>query len=254
MFLFKNGIDVYEGGAFHQTPLLLIVFSLLPTYLFPVLFIAADYVIARCLVHLAQFKLDTWKSDWPDATIVDDQDGYDNALVGTVDGVEDELSIPKPAKRPFKDPLEDESLLPKDDPTIPIDIPIVPSDIGAMYLLNPLSIMTCSVMNTQLFSTLSMAVALLYASKGQRRASMLALSVGTYLTLYPFLLVAPCILFLNLFNEKKRALGSDQKVEALTTTIFKSIGGLVCYTSGFMYLSFLLMGNWTFLKSTYGVM
>ena len=227
LYLFKHGIPVYEGGGFHQAPLLLVIFSAIPRQMYPILFILSDYVIARCLVELAQYKLDHFNDTnvWPDANRVetsteeeeaeqdkDDEANVKNVLIGSVDTVEDELSIPRLKKMPFTDPLEDESLLPKGgDPTKPVDVPIVPSDIGSIYLLNPLSILSCLVQNTQLFSTVSMALALVWASRGQRRASMLALSVGTYLTLYPFLLAGPCILFLHNHNEKK-TLGSKERV------------------------------------------
>lgn len=180
------------------------------------------------------FKLDDWKQDWPEAIYAtEDNDEtpmigtVDTAMIGTVDTVEDETLIPKMKKIPFKDPLEDESLHPKGDPTKPIDIPIVPNDIGSIYLLNPLSIMTCMAQNTQLFSTLSIAIALACASKGQRRASMLALSFGTYLTIYPCLLVAPCILFLNLYHEKKRSLSgsksSGEKFESVSESLYSIV-------------------------------
>jgi hypothetical protein len=215
LYLFKHGIPVYEGGAFHQAPLLLILFSLIPRQLYLFLFIISDYVIARCLVELAQYKLDHFNDTnlWPDANRVEGSEEEEEEekdskrmMIGNVDIVEDELSIPRAKKMPFKDPLEDESLLPKGgDPTKPVDIPIVPSDIGSIYLLNPLSILSCLVQNTQVFSTVSMALALVFASRGERRKSMLALSVGTYLTLYPFLLAGPCILFLHNYHVKKKA-------------------------------------------------
>lgn len=149
VYLFKNGIPVYEGGSFHQAPLVLLLFSTLPAFLGPVLFIVADYIVAYCLVQLAQYKLDhTIDVSWKDATLIpeSDKDHHDEEdkdhndekdnMFGDLDEAEDQAYN---AKISSKDK----------DPTKPIDIPIVPSDIGSMYLLNPLSIMTCLAQNTQ---------------------------------------------------------------------------------------------------------
>ncbi|KAJ3305567.1 hypothetical protein HDV03_001433 [Kappamyces sp. JEL0829] len=267
---FKRCIPPYQGGVLHQSPLLLALFafvSALPAQLSAacvgLLWIGSDYLIARCLVALAEYKVETFRQEvWIPASVAEEEDDT-NTLVGTVDEVENEACIPKMPVRPYEDPLEDTSLHPKVDSTLPIDIPVSPEDIGSIYLLNPFSIITCLSRSTQIFSTLSMAGALFFACKGNRRASMLSLSFGTYLSLYPALLVAPCVLFLNEFNEKKRtaqagqdkdAITKKESIETLKTTIVKSIAGLAFYTAGLLYLSFLLVGDWSFIRATYGVL
>ncbi|KAJ3367887.1 hypothetical protein HDU91_001022 [Kappamyces sp. JEL0680] len=259
IFLFKRGIPPYQGGVLHQSPLLLALFafvSALPAQLSAacvgLLWIGSDYLIARCLVALAEYKVETFRQEvWIPASVAEEEDDT-NTLVGTVDEVENEACIPKMPVRPYEDPLEDTSLHPKVDSTLPIDIPVNPEDIGSIYLLNPFSIITCLSRSTQvwrsfslavqIFSTLSMAGALYFACKGNRRASMLSLSFGTYLSLYPALLVAPCVLF--------DAIAKKESIETLKTTIVKSIAGLAFYTAGLLYLSFLLVGDWSFIRAT----
>lgn len=59
LFLYKHDVPPYNGGVYHQAPLLLLLFSLLPDVkAWPVftslLYIAADLVCADALVSIAR--------------------------------------------------------------------------------------------------------------------------------------------------------------------------------------------------------
>lgn len=217
----RLGLDPYSGG-FSQPPLLLLLFTALSKlpWLESALFIAADYLIANCLQALGDWKvLDQKDEIWPEATVIkrvdseiesDGEAEKDNTLIGEVDLEQEEASIPKRAEQAWKDPLADDSLVPN-DPSKPIDIPFTHFDIGSMYLLNPLSIIACVAQSNQIFSNLSMALGLYFAMDGKRRASMLSISIGTYLSIYPCLIIGPCVLFLMSFNEK---FGNRESVRA----------------------------------------
>jgi hypothetical protein len=130
----------------------------------------------------------------------------DTKFVATTNEMEDDACRPFIPKKQFEDPLERKDLLPV-DPTVPIDFLVVPKDIGSMYLLNPLSIIACLAQSTQIYANLGMALALYYASKQQIRKSTFFLSIAAYLGLYPFILVAPCILLHS--NDKSMVLIVD---------------------------------------------
>jgi hypothetical protein len=153
-------------------------------------FVFADYLIAHCVSSLAYIKVEEQKQEiWPEVREATEDDKF----VGETDDKEDESCLPFIPKKPYDDPLEDKKLIPK-DPTIPIDYIVVPKDIGSLYLLNPLSIIACVAQNTQIYSNLGMALALYFASKGKIRPAMFSLACASYLSMYPIILVAPCVL------------------------------------------------------------
>jgi hypothetical protein len=153
-------------------------------------FVFADYIIAHCISSLAFIKVEEQKKEiWPEFKEATEDDKY----VGETNEEEDEACLPFIPKKPYDDPLEDKNLIPK-DPTIPIDYVVVPKDIGSLYLLNPLSIIACVAQSTQIYSNLGMALALYFASKGKVRPAMFALACAAYLSMYPMILVAPCVL------------------------------------------------------------
>jgi hypothetical protein len=84
-----------------------------------------------------------------------------------------------------------------DDLSKPIDFMIEPCNIGSLYLLNPYSVFICLAESTQLFNTLFVILSILYAMKGKLIPTFIFLSLATYLSLYPIVLMAPCILFLS---------------------------------------------------------
>ncbi|RKO89804.1 GPI transamidase subunit PIG-U, partial [Blyttiomyces helicus] len=182
----------YDGGVFHQAPLLLAFFNFLPSILVPLLFVFVDYLSALQLVEIAKHKAELMAAErWPEP---------------------------------------------------PADYTLVPSDIGTLYLLNPYSIITCLAQSTLVFSTLSVVMGIRYAIEGNRNLSMLCIAVAAHLSFYPLMMVAPCVMLLV------QAL----KVDALKVswTSLSLFGG---YLAGLLGLSYLLVGSWRFLQSTYGV-
>jgi hypothetical protein len=152
-----------------------------------------DYTISNALCTLATFKVkEQQEENWPEPVTANDADKF----VGEYDEDAEREMIPTIKKAPFIDPLEDPTLI-SNDPTKPIDQLIVPTDIGSMYLLNPLSIMSCVAQSSQIFSNMGVALALMYASKGSRVFSMFWLAFASYFSLYPMFLVAPCVLLIE---------------------------------------------------------
>ena len=72
-----------------------------------------------------------------------------------------------------------------------LNFSIPPQFVTALYLLNPLSIMSCLSRSTALFSNYFIAASLLSAFGGQLIVSASCLAMASYLSLYPFLLILP---------------------------------------------------------------
>ncbi|KAI8907687.1 GPI transamidase subunit PIG-U [Powellomyces hirtus] len=192
LYLYQNGIAPYEGGVFHQAPLLLAIFNFLPPILIPILFIALDYAIARGLVEIAQYKRKLQIAEiWPAPTSHDS---------------------------------------------------LIDTDVGAMYLLNPYSIITCLSQSTLLFTLIAIVGGIQYAIKGNRNASMLFIAVAAYLSFYPAMMMAPAILLL-----------STQTSRPVMQALKSALPLFLAFLAALLGLSYLLVGTWDFLPSTYGV-
>ncbi|KAJ3144902.1 hypothetical protein HDU89_007705 [Geranomyces variabilis] len=308
LFLYRHGIPPYEGGVFHQAPLLLIVFNFLPPILIPLVFILLDYWIARALVAVAIHKRALQIAEvWPPARAADALDAAEAKAQEEDEKAEAHMTLEgkSPAREgdvaaktlsaeggawfakhavaaarvasggddqreDDKDDSELSSTLPADvppwladdtdalvqgepayeragappvvkpaDPTQPVDNILHPDDIGSLYLLNPYSIMTCLAQSTLLFTLLAMVTGLQYAIAGKRAASMMCLAIAAYLSLYPVMMVAPAVLLLA----QRRAISELKAAAPLFLGFLATLLGL----------SYLLIGSWEFLPSTYGV-
>ncbi|KAJ3337271.1 mitochondrial 5-aminolevulinate synthase [Gonapodya sp. JEL0774] len=273
VFLFEHGISPYDGGIFHQAPFLLLVFHVLskfPSIVSPLLFSGTDALTSLALLRMARYKLILQKSErW-------EPRGPPVWAELALDGTTNDRSDPKLSQRNtelshnreprtkldstqgvplFKDlgstGSEDDLFqgtthrfpakeLPL-DPTRPIDEESFPELVAALHSLNPLAIAGCVGRSSAVFANAAVVGALYFSVKGKRSLSMLFLSFATYLSLYPIVLLGPCVLLLAGVNPK--------------LPIFVNCGVLlVTFLVILIYLSYELMGrSWEFLGSTYGV-
>ncbi|KAJ3283428.1 hypothetical protein HK104_010389 [Borealophlyctis nickersoniae] len=230
LHLFRNGIPPYNGGVYHQAPLLLALFHYIPPILAPFLFVLLDYATALCLVQIAEYKKHlSLLERWPAEVEVEREPG----VQGGDDGVAGE-ETEEAAKRLRST---------KGDPTRPVDFVLVPEEVGTLYLLNPYGIMACLAKSTQGFSSLAAVVGVYFALRGSRSLSMLSIAMAAYLSLYPSMLLAPCVLLLAQSTNTK-----------IYETLKISVALFAGYLGGFLGISYLLIGSWDFLKSVYGVM
>ncbi|KAJ3392779.1 hypothetical protein HDU84_003517 [Entophlyctis sp. JEL0112] len=154
VFLFRNNVDPYDGGLFHQAPFLLALFHAVDERAMKIIFILVDVLISVLLLGIArtraaQFEKQTWV----------------------------ESSKTSGGK--------------SNDPTIPSDAPLDPKFVAAAYLVNPLSILTCLARSTLVFNSLAVVAAVFAATRGSRVASMFFLSFAAYLSVYPVMLILP---------------------------------------------------------------
>ena len=115
------------------------------------------------------------------------------------------------------------------------------------FLFNPFTIATCVGRPTSVFTTCAILHAIAKAVAGSTFHSMLAISLASYLSMYPLLLLLPLTL---LCYDRQN---STKRIDSL----FKFASGSVVVVAGSLFLllqmSSLITGSWEFIASTYGV-
>ncbi|CAO3648668.1 unnamed protein product [Mucor hiemalis] len=188
VYLYNNNVPPYDGGVFHQSPLLLCLFSFimtLPSFVIPLVFTLIDLIIAYAL-----------------STIT--------ALKQKRDTNQQKLKV----ERNW--------------------IPISPTTVAALYLFNPLTLLSCVSKSTLLFTNLSIVLSLLSALKGKTKPTMFWIALASYLSFYPAMLVPALFLILD-----------DKKV-------IHAFGLFLGWIGVLFGLSRVYTGSWDFIYSTYG--
>ena len=114
------------------------------------------------------------------------------------------------------------------------------------YLFNPLTVAACLGRPSTLFTNLAVLLAISKAVQGKSVNATIALALGSYLSLYPVLMLPPLLLLghdVELRNQK----GTDISFFRKHTSFYLGSLGLL------LVLSYLVTGgSWEFLASTYG--
>ncbi|KAJ3245848.1 hypothetical protein HDU78_008437 [Chytriomyces hyalinus] len=227
VFLWRNNINPYEGGVFHQAPLLLALFHVLDDRMIPYLFILLDILVAKMLVEIAKhraldLKTQTWRPFFPSKE-------EKEALLAAHESAESKT-------------VTKESGVKKSDPTIPTESALVPLFVGVVYLLNPLSIVTCLARSMLVFNTAAVVTGVYFAVKGRQVYSMFFLALASYVSMYPVMFVLPCSMLIAKSLKVKPFSASPVSFLLFAT-----------FTIALLGVSNVLMGSWDFLESTYGV-
>lgn len=182
LFLFERGVSPYDGGVYHQAPLLLPIFELLPA---AVIFVGLDLLNAYNLIRIA-----------------------------------DRLKLHTPRFRKLN-----------------------ATQISAFYLFNPFSIVSCLGASTTSFTNAAIIQAVAGAATGNAFGAMFALAFGTYLSLYPGLLLPPLVL---LWSQSKQVKLDIQRFTLLLGIFLGTVAALLA-------ISTLLVDDvMDFLSSCYG--
>lgn len=112
------------------------------------------------------------------------------------------------------------------------------------FLFNPFTIATCIGRPTSVFTTLAILHAFSQAVTGASLTAMLAISLASYLSLYPLLLLPPLLLLC--YDRQKKSTSISVSSGVMVSNVAATIGSL-------LYFSSLITGSWEFLSSTYGV-
>ncbi|KAG9247548.1 GPI transamidase-like protein component PIG-U [Calycina marina] len=201
LFLYNHNVSPYNGGVYHQAPLLLTLFSLIPSpATYPVftnlLYISVDLSSAIALMQIAE---------------------------SGESGSSRLYTSPRREKRWSS------------------------VAVAAAFLFNPFTIATCVGRPTSVFTTCAILHAIAKAVNGATFHSMLAISLASYLSMYPLLLLPP--LALLCYDRQK----STKRIESLV----KFTAGSTTVVTGSLFvllqMSYLITGSWEFVASTYGV-
>jgi phosphatidylinositol glycan class U len=218
LYLYTHNVSPYDGGLYHQAPLLLPLFSLLPnSSYYPiatnVVFIVVDLLSAYALAQVAQsgaasvsrlFSSSRKDLRWSSTAIAA---GY-----GVSRGLRDrELTYDS-------------------------------------FLYNPFTVLTCLARSTSALTNLFILTAIAKASQGASSTFILALSFAAYLGMHPILLFPPLLVLLY----DARAAKTRTMPNAWSFTIIHTLG-LVAVCGALLAASALLTGSWDFLAATYGV-
>ena len=119
----------------------------------------------------------------------------------------------------------------------------------SFYLLNPLTIASCMSFNTAILCNFFIILAFVAALLQSRIALSFFLSIATYLSLYPFLLIIP-LSFIIAHKDKQNNRQEEIHKEIFTSS---SIQTIICFASITTFLLFYSKDHdWQFLRSTFG--
>ncbi|XP_050716806.1 phosphatidylinositol glycan anchor biosynthesis class U protein-like isoform X1 [Eriocheir sinensis] len=162
VFLYSQGIPVYSGGVFHETPLCLLVSNFLirtwQSYL-PLVFVACDLLTAACLATVA-------------------------ASYGRKQLIEQKKNVDKYSVDALPLLLTSESLWSG------------VAYVSAVYLFCPYTIASCVAQTTTVFDNLVLAAALVAMVRGYPLVFGGLVAVATYQSFYPVCLLVPGIISL----------------------------------------------------------
>jgi len=218
LFLYTHNVSPYDGGVYHQAPLLLPLFSLLPdpsyhpfatNVLFTVVDLLSAYVLAQ-IVETNQatvtrfFKSSRGHLRWSSTAIA----------AGYV------------------------------DPRLYIGHALSMNS----FLFNPFALATCLARSTSALTNLFVLTAIAKASQGASSTFILALSFASYLAMHPLLLFPPLLVLLYDARALKKKTASAPAVFITVHTL-----GFAVVTGALLLTSAILTGSWDFLAATYGV-
>ncbi|KAF1810461.1 putative GPI transamidase component PIG-U [Eremomyces bilateralis CBS 781.70] len=204
LFLYTHNVSPYDGGVFHQAPLLLPIFALLPN--------VSTHPLPTAIVYIALDLLGAY------------------ALVRTAESGESVTS------RLYTSPRKHLSWS--------------SAAIGASFLLNPFTIVTCLARSTSAFTNCAILFAIFKATAGHSFHLVLSLAVASYTSLYPILLAPPLLILC--YDRQVRQAAAKPTVPSPVTFAIQHTGGLVAAIGCLLCISYMLTGSWEFIGSTYG--
>ncbi|XP_070495128.1 phosphatidylinositol glycan anchor biosynthesis class U protein [Chironomus tepperi] len=116
----------------------------------------------------------------------------------------------------------------------------VPFYCALAYLFNPYSILNCVGTTTTVWSNVILSIMVYALSKRWKLLCLFFLGLETQINFYPFILIVPIALA---FSENSK---SKNLSRLMTILLFAGIFG------GQNYISYMIMGSWKFIDSTFG--
>lgn len=219
LFLYNHGLSPYDGGVFHQVlhPITVMLSLVLTNCQAPLLL-----PIFSLLPDPARFPLVTILL----YTILDLLSA--NALMDIAQSAEAYSS------RFFKSSRAGQSWQ--------------PVMVGASYLLNPFTLLTCLGRPTSVFGNLFILLSISKACSGAPVTSIFALALASYTSLYPLLLLPPLVL---LCYDKLESRQASKTKSSLSSFAVRQTASLGLSVGVLLVLSYALTGSWSFISSVY---
>jgi len=118
--------------------------------------------------------------------------------------------------------------------------------VYCVYLLNPWTILTNVAQSTIVFNNFAVILCLYAAIKGNVFLATLCLALGTYLSLYPAILICPLVAILYTRHKQK---GSPRSAWWVASEV---VFGYVAWLGALVALSFLQLRSWEWIQEVYG--
>lgn len=245
--ILSRNFDIYNGGVFHQSPILLLFFKAVQNSGIPfhIIFILADLLAAICIHAIA---------DNLSAKVVVNTGEKKKAIQEGKDL--DEASNPKLSQSP-------DSYQPQTS--------IAAWAVTAVYFFNPFTLLGSIAQSTSIFTN-TLIIASITAAVVWKRPllAILLLALATTLSLYPICLLPPLIscalapndvknvpssipsYILDIQNQEDKGKNFSQVSRKRSISAWAlMVGAYVLYVIGFIYSSYVIAGSWKFLESTY---
>lgn len=222
LFLYNHNVSPYDGGVYHQAPLFLPLFSLLPSSTSLPIFTYLLYIVVDLLSASALWR------------IADSGEAGSSAL----------FTSPRREKRWSGFVI---AAVYVDTYPCRRFAPAVRVLTISRFLFNPFTVATCIGRSTSVFTTCAILHAIAKAVSGAPFGAMVALSFASYLSMYPLLLLPPLLLLCYDRQRPERAVKPGLKFTAANVSIVVGVLAVL------FQMSYLITGSWEFLRSTYGV-
>lgn len=207
--LHQSGLSPYSGVIYHETPLALIVFAVFgknSAYTSWV-FILGDLLTSFLLSKVGELVAKQRLLDQEIASSAGLYHAESRSLLATLSTT---LTIPRL--------------------------------LSLSYLLNPYTIASCVAMTSTVWTNLMLATFLLSLVSSNQIVACISLSLVTYQSLYPAILLVPLCL---------KLVQSSPNVSP-TTTVMSTLGFFITFLTCLLLLSAEICGDWSFINSVYG--
>jgi len=207
--LHQSGLSPYSGVVFHETPLALLVFSIFGknTAYTSWVFILGDLLTSFLLSKVGEVVA---KQRLIDQEIASSAGLYHKESTSLLASLSTTLTIPRL--------------------------------LCLSYLLNPYVIASCVAMTSTVWTNLMLATFLLSLVTSNQVIACVSLSLATYQSLYPAILLVPLCL----------KLVQDSPNVSPINTVLTILGMFFTFLASLLFLSAEICGDWSFLNSVYG--
>ncbi|KAK9512798.1 hypothetical protein O3M35_001133 [Rhynocoris fuscipes] len=121
------------------------------------------------------------------------------------------------------------------------DIKRAPRYVLSAYLFNPYIIANCVGFTTTTFGNMCLSCVFLGMVKGYRVLSCVALAFSVYQSFYTVVLIVPVCIYLSRHDNNK------------SISLFLTLTTFLATLSAILYVSYIIIGDWSFLNSVYVV-